>query len=586
MPQDPELASLMQAVAEKALQLLNNYKNPSNQFSTYIEKYIEFFTNFQGLINVLVKNPEALWQMQLAYWTDMLKLTETQMAHWLQGEALPIDDKRFGGKEWVDNPFFNLLTQHYLLASRHIQQMLEHLEYEDRQTSRRIQFFTKQYLDALSPANFLNTNPELIAETIQSRGKNLLRGLQNLLDDINHTEPDASHMITMTDLDAFSLGGNLATTKGRVIFQNDIMELIQYQPSTETVHTIPLLIIPPWINKYYILDLSPHNSLIAYLVSQGISVFVISWVNPDASLRDKGLYDYLNEGPLTAIQIIKEQLGVKKINTLGFCIGGTLQACGLAYCKAKKDQSIQSATFLASLIDFSDPGDIAVFIDEMQVTRIEEQMNRRGFLDGDFMASTFNSLRANDLIWSFFIKNYLEGKNPIPFDVLYWNSDATNLPRRIHSQYLRWMYLHNDLVKPNKIYLNDVPLDISQIDVPSFFVSTIKDHIAPWKTTYQGFQLIKGKKQFLLAGSGHIVGIVNPPTSQKYEYYINRNTQISAEAWLEKAKTHPGSWWPYWASWLKKQSGKLVGAPSLDSLPFQSIRDAPGHYVLSKVRPR
>jgi len=384
----------------------------------------------------------------------------------------------------------------------------------------------------------------------------------------------------MTDTDAFKLGINLATTPGKVVFRNNMMELIQYTPQTENVKSVPLLIIPPWINKYYILDLSPNNSLIRWLVEQGLTVFIISWVNPDKRYARKNLYNYLKGGPLTAINVIKKQLQVNEVNTMGFCIGGTLLSILLAYNKVHQDNSVRSATFLASMIDFSEPGDIAVFIDEQQIKKLEEEMDSTGYLAGKFMASSFNSLRANDLIWSFFIKNYLHGKNPVPFDILYWNADSTNMPATMHSQYLRWMYLNNDLIKPGKIRLNHTPIDVTKIDVPAFFLSTEKDHIAPWKTTYLGFQLMKGPKQFVLGGSGHIAGVINSPLTGKYNYRINPSTNFSPEHWLEHAIIQNGSWWPEWLKWLEPYSGEAIPTPDFNKLPHQPLMDAPGSYVL------
>jgi polyhydroxyalkanoate synthase subunit PhaC len=480
----------------------------------------------------------------------------------------------------LNNPFFNMLTQHYLLASQHMNALFENMEYPDQNTAKRLQFFTRQYLDALSPANFLHTNPQIMDETLKSHGKNLLHGLHNLLSDL---EVGSTRLrIKMTDTEAFRLGENIAKTPGKVIFRNSMMELIQYTPETAKVNAIPLLIIPPWINKYYILDLSSHNSLIHWLVKQGITVFIISWVNPDSSFSQKSLFDYLQEGPLTALNTIQKQLNVVQVNTVGFCIGGTLLAMLLAYNKARQNNSISSATFLASMIDFSDPGDISVFIDEQQIKKLEEEMKSKGYLAGKFMASSFNSLRANDLVWSFFIKNYLRGKNPVPFDILYWNSDSTNMPAKMHSQYLRWMYLDNDLVKPGKIHLDHTPIDVSSIDAPTFFLSTEKDHIAPWKTTYLGFQLMKGPKRFVLAGSGHIAGIINAPEAKKYGYKVNNHAPASAEQWLQHAIEHPGSWWPEWLKWLKTHSGKSIPAPNFSKLPLAPLMDAPGSYVLQK----
>jgi len=578
MTHDNELGELMRSVAEKSLQMLQGFKDKPSQVPRIINQYIDLTNDYQSLVISLLKNPEKVWQMQISYWQDAMSLAQEQFGYWLEGKAMPIDDKRFSSDEWVNNPFFNLLSQQYLLASEHMNCLLEQMEYGDQQLGRRVQFFTRQYMDALSPANFVHTNPQLMAETIQSHGKNLLRGLQNLLTDMDNGS--SRLIIKMTDMDAFKIGQNIATTPGHVVFRNDMMELIQFTPATAQVHAVPLLMIPPWINKYYILDLSQHNSFIGWLVKQGITVFVISWVNPDASYSQKGLFDYLQEGPMTAIKTIQKQLNVKEVNTLGFCIGGTLLACLLAYYKTIDENPVKSATFLASMIDFSDPGDISVFIDEHQIKKLEDQMQLKGYLDGRFMASTFNSLRANDLVWSFFIKNYLQGQNPVPFDILYWNADTTNMPATMHSQYLRWMYLHNDLIKPGKVHLNGKALDVRKIDIPTFFVSTKKDHIAPWQTTYIGFQEIQGKKQFLLGGSGHIAGIINPPISAKYSYYTNTRTDQTAEEWMNNAKEHAGSWWPEWLNWLKKQSGKLIDAPDLSTLPLPSIMPAPGSYVL------
>lgn len=580
MDTDIGLSEILQSVAEKSLHLLTSFKQQPTQVPELIEKYMDLSGDFQALYFTVLKNPEQLKDMQVAYWQDSIGLLQEHLNYWLEGKAKPISDKRFSSEEWVNNPFFNLLSQQYLLASEHLNSLLEHLDYGDKRLARRVQFFMRQYLDALSPDNFFHTNPQLIAETIQSHGKNLLLGLQNLLTDI---EAGSSRLlIKMTDTEAFKVGENLAITPGKVIFKNDLMELIQYTPQTLKVRSIPLLIIPPWINKYYILDLSPHNSMIRWLVTQGITVFVISWVNPDSSYAHKGIFDYLNEGPMTAIQTIQKQLGVKQVNTLGFCIGGTLLAMLLSYYKARNEAPIRSATLLASMIDFTDPGDIAVFIDEKQITELEERMSAKGYLEGHFMASAFNSLRASDLIWSFFIKNYLRGKPPVPFDILYWNADTTNMPAKMHSQYLRWMYLHNNLVKPGKIRLNKIPLDITKIDIPTFFISTKKDHIAPWHTTYLGFRLIKGKKHFLLGGSGHIAGIIIPPGTEKYGYSCNLDCPKNPEDWLANAKHHAGSWWPEWFKWLKKESGRLIDAPDFNQLPLEPIMDAPGSYVYVK----
>jgi polyhydroxyalkanoate synthase len=361
-----------------------------------VNQYIELTKHFEHVIALFLKDPHKIWQMQLAYWNDVSNLAQTQLQHWLVQIPIPINDPRFNRDDWLNNPFFNQLTQHYLLASEHVNSLFEKLEYPDNNTQKRLKFFTKQYLDLLSPANFIHTNPQVIDETLKSNGKNLLHGLHHLLSDL---EVGSSQlMIKMTDTDAFKIGENIAITPGKIIFRNNLMELIQYTPQTTKVNSVPLLIIPPWINKYYILDLSPHNSLVRWLVKQGITVFVISWVNPDETFAHKSLYHYMEEGPLTAISTIQKQLNVDVVNTMGFCIGGTLLSMLLAYNIAHRNNSVRSATFLASMIDFSDPGDIAVFIDEQQIIKIEHEMKIKGYLEGKYMALSFNSLRANDLI--------------------------------------------------------------------------------------------------------------------------------------------------------------------------------------------
>lgn len=581
MTHDNELNVLMQAIAEKSLQVINDLKNNPSHLTSILKQFIEITEHMQNVLNTLLNNPEKAWGMQLTYWEQAMNLAQTQFSHWLEGKSLPMEDRRFNSEEWLNNPFFNLMSHQYLLASEHMGDLLDQLEYEDPSVAKRIHFFSKQYLDALSPANFLHTNPQIMAETVQSHGKNLLQGLHNLLSDLESGKTQLN--IKMTDASAFKIGENLAATPGKVVFRNEMMELIQYTPSTPQTRIIPLLIVPPWINKYYILDLSPQNSLVRWLVAQGISVFIISWINPDERFAQKGLFDYLEEGPRCATKIIKKQLNVSKINTLGFCIGGTLLATLLAYNKGQKDNSINSASFLATMMDFSDPGDLSVFIDEQQIQKLEQEMAKKGYLPGQMMASSFNSLRANDLVWSFFIKNYLQGKNPAPFDILYWNSDSTNMPATMHSQYLRWMYLQNDLIKPGKIHLNDTPIDLSQIKTPTFFLSTEKDHIAPWKTTYNGFQMMKGPKQFVLGGSGHIAGIINGPTSTKYGYRTNKSNKLNADDWFAKSKEQQGSWWPEWLKWLNKYSGELVQAPEFDKLSSPPLMDAPGTYVLTPV---
>lgn len=578
MSDNQDLAQLMQSITEKSLRFSSNLHKNQDTLPSLLKQFIDLTGHFQQLVQLSITKPEKIIAMQMNYWQDALSLTQSFVNSWAQGKPMPTNDSRFNNDDWLNNPFFNLLSHQYMLACKHLMNLLETLDSTDQTNLKRLQFFTKQYLDALAPTNFVHTNPQILADTLESNGKNLLQGLHNLLTDL---ENGTSQMfIQMSDTTQYKVGENLAITPGKVIFRNSMMELIQYTPQTKEVYSIPLLIIPPWINKYYILDLSPKNSLVRWLVSQGITVFMISWVNPDEHYAEKSLFDYVQDGPKTAIAIMQEKLNVPQVNVLGFCIAGTLLAMLLAYNKAQQDNSIRSATFLASLIDFSDPGDISVFIDETQIQQIEREMHNKGFLPGEYMASSFNSLRANDLIWSFYIKNYLRGKNPVPFDILFWNADYTNMPATMHSQYLRWMYLNNSLVEIGGIQLNGIALDVRTIDIPTFFLSTEKDHIAPWKTTYKGFQLMQGPKRFVLGGSGHIAGIINSTNSQKYGYKTNPSSKQTADQWLAQAKEHAGSWWPEWFKWLSEQSGDIVNATKFQKQLYTGLMDAPGSYVL------
>jgi len=385
--------------------------------------------------------------------------------------------------------------------------------------------------------------------------------------------------IKMTDTTAFELGKNVATTPGKVVFQNDLIQLLQFEPTTREVFKRPLLIFPPWINKYYILDLREKNSFIKWATDQGHSVFVMSWVNPDARLATKSFGDYLTEAALAAVDKVCEQTGEKEINAVGYCLGGTLLGTTLAYMAATKDKRIASATFFTTMLDFSIPGELGVFIDEQQVASLEKKMAERGFLEGTEMAGTFNMLRSNDLIWSFVVNNYLMGKDPFPFDLLFWNSDSTRMPYAMHSFYLRNMYMQNLLKEPGGITLNDVAIDLGKIKVPSYFISTIEDHIAPWKSTYLGAQRFSGPVRFVLGGSGHIAGIVNPPAANKYGYWLNDKLGETADHWLEDAQQQPGSWWTDWQQWVTAQDDRKVPARSPAKGKLKVLEDAPGSFA-------
>ena len=536
---------------------------------------------FSELAGKLMSDPFKLAEMSLRMWQEYFTLWQNTALKASGGAAPAVaepgkSDNRFKGELWENNLVFDYIKQSYLIAAQNIQKSLSEVEGLDPQTARKLKFFTRQYIDALAPTNFVLTNPEVLKTTIETGGKNLLDGLNNLLQDIDRGEGKLA--ISMTDPKTFKMGENVASTPGKVVFQNDLMQLIQYQPTTSDVYKIPLLIVPPWINKYYILDLRAKNSFIRFALDQGITVFVISWVNPDERHANKTFDDYLLEGPRAALDAIEKATGEHEINMIGYCLGGTLTASLLAWMAAKGERRVISVTFFTTLIDFSEPGELGVFVDEKAVNSLEKKMAERGYLEGSDMASTFNMLRANDLIWSFVVNNYLLGKEPFPFDLLYWNSDATRMPAKMHTFYLRNMYIKNKLREPGGITLAGEPIDLSKIDIPAYFISTIEDHIAPWKATYLGAQLLHGPVRFTLGGSGHIAGIVNPPSANKYWYWTNEKLRDTADEWLSTAEKHPGSWWTDWSAWIAGFGGEKV-PPRIPGGGLEIIEDAPGSYA-------
>ena len=530
----------------------------------------------------MMANPAKLVQAQLGFWQDYMLLWQNT-ARRLMGETPePVvspapGDRRFKHEDWHENEVFDFIKQSYLLSARWIQKVVKEVEGLDDRTAQKVDFYTRQFVDAMAPSNFLLTNPEVLRRTVETGGENLVRGLNNLLADLERGK--GKLQIRMTDYEAFKVGENIATTPGSIVYQNDLMQLIQYAPTTEKVLKRPLLIIPPWINKYYILDLRPKNSFIRWAVAQGHTVFVISWVNPDERLAEKSFGDYMLEGPLAALDAIAKATGERGVNAIGYCIGGTLMACTLAWMAAKRDTRIKSATFLTTMIDFAEAGELAVFIDEEQLKAMEEKMEKRGYHDGHEMAVAFNMLRANDLIWSFVVNNYLLGQEPFPFDLLYWNSDSTRMPARMHSFYLRQMYQRNLLVVPGGIELEGVKLDLRKISVPCYFLSTREDHIAPWKSTYKATQIYKGPKRFVLAASGHIAGVVNPPEAGKYSHWINPELPPSPDEWFAGATELAGSWWPDWQRWVSALAPATVPARTPGDRDLAVIEPAPGSYV-------
>ena len=491
--------------------------------------------------------------------------------------GVPRGDRRFRSEDWNERLIFDLLKQVYLTISDWmlaITARMEELSPDDRA---RIRFYTRQFADALSPSNYVLTNPEVLATTRREKGLNLLRGYRMLLEDLE--KGDGQLLISMTDKAAFEVGRNIATTEGAVVFENEMMQLIQYSPRSKTVFTRPLLIVPPWINKFYILDLQPKNSFIRWAVDRGHTVFVISWVNPDEKLRYKRFEDYMHEGILEALDAIEQATGQRKVNTIGYCIGGTLLAATLAWMKAKQDDRIVSATFFTAQVDFEEAGDLRVFIDDKQLKSLEKRMNKLGYLDGEAMAMTFNLLRANDLIWTFVINNYLLGRKPPQFDLLYWNSDYTRLPEAMHIWYLRELYLNNKLVEPGGVQMDGVPIDLSTIDVPVYLQSGREDHIAPYTSVYKATQIYSGDVTFMLAGSGHIAGVINPPSADKYGYWTNQDLPADPDDWIAGADYHEGSWWGHWNDWVKQYAGRRVAAREPGGGVLPQIEPAPGSYV-------
>jgi poly[(R)-3-hydroxyalkanoate] polymerase subunit PhaC len=538
---------------------------------------------FSEIAQHWVADPGKLVEAQSELVRDFLQLSTASMQRLMGGEAPPVvepepGDNRFKDPDWSANPYFDFWKQSYLITTRWLEDLLERTEGLDERTRQRAEFYLKQVASALSPSNFPLTNPEVLRETFASSGNNLVQGMTNLVHDMEKSGDILS--ISQTDTEAFEVGRNIATSPGKVIFQNDILQLIQYAPSTDSVYQRPLLIVPPWINKFYILDLGPQKSFIRFAVSKGFTVFVVSWVNPDTRLAHKSFEDYMTEGILSATDAVKRETGSDKVNVIGYCVGGTLLGTTLAYLAARGDEPFASATFFAAQVDFTKAGDLMLFIDDAQLKALEEMMAERGYLDGSRMATVFNLLRPKDLIWPYIINNYMLGKKPFPFDLLFWNQDSTRMPAANHSFYLREFYHENKLAR-GQMSIAGVKLDLGKVKLPIYELCAKEDHIAPAKSVFIGSKLFGGPVTYVLAGSGHIAGVINPPDRPKYQYWTNDKKAATLEAWLEGAREHPGSWWPHFADWLAKHSGGQVKART----PGQNlgvIEDAPGRYVKVK----
>jgi polyhydroxyalkanoate synthase len=550
--------------------------------------------NISGVMMALAKamggDRDAVLTAQTQWWNNVMTLWESTARRMLGGEAASVvepapGDRRFKAEAWRDNEVFDFIKQSYLLTANAMQDMVGNLHGLDTKERGRIAFYTRQFADAFAPTNFPLTNPDVLKATMASNGENLVKGLDNLLADIERGHGELS---IRQSADGFTIGENVATAPGKVVFRNEIMELLQFSPSTDEVHERPLLIFPPWINKYYIIDLRPENSFVRWLVAQGYTVFLVSWVNPDAAMAQKGFEDYMQGGIFAALDAVERATGVKDPNCVGYCIGGTLLAATLAYMAAKHDDRVHSATFWAAQTDFSEAGELSVFVDEAQLEALKAKMDSQGgVLPGSKMAGAFNMLRANDLIWSFVINNYLLGKQPMPFDLLYWNSDTTRMPEKLHLSYLRSCYKENALAK-GKMEMAGVKLDLSKVKVPVYLQSAREDHIAPANSVFKSTQLFGGPMRFIIAGSGHIAGVINPPAAKKYQYWTNDSFEKKGgtkdiDAWRKGAAEHPGSWWPDWDMWLSKLSGKKIPARNPGDGKLKVLGDAPGTYVKVKA---
>ncbi len=575
-------------IAERSQKLLQEFAEKYQSAAPQPADPMHIIGAFQEFTAKMLADPSKVVAAQVELWQEYMKLWQVTAQRLAGQKVEPVvepakGDKRFNDPAWKDEVVFDYLKQSYLLTSRWAQGALKQVEGVDEKTARKVEFYSKQFIDAMSPSNFALTNPQVVKATMETRGENLVKGLQNLLTDLERGKGKLA--IRQTDMNAFKVGENVATSPGKVIFQNDVIQLIQYTPSTPDAYKVPLLIVPPWINKFYILDLKPDNSFIKWSVEQGYTVFVISWVNPDEKLSRLTFEDYMNQGPLAALDAIEKATGERQVSAIGYCLGGTLMAATLAYMAARGDDRIVACTFFTAQVDFTEPGDLGVFIDDEQLTALEESMTKRGYLDGGEMATTFNMLRSNDLIWSFVVSNYLMGKDPFPFDLLFWNADATRMPPGMHIYYLRNMYQKNLLIQPGGLTLGNVPIDLRKISIPVYIQAGKEDHIAPADSVYKATQLYAGPVRFMLAGSGHIAGVINPPHAKKYQHWLNEtaeNPPTLAE-WQRGAVEQPGSWWNDWDKWLSEKSGSRVEAriPGAGGLP--AIEDAPGSYVKVRV---
>ncbi len=586
---DPvQLAQNLAKVFERAAQIARAVAERPELAQKHVESQVTPIDQITKTLGAVAQSymaePQKLMEAQNQLWASYSQLWQNSWSKVLGAEVGPVasparNDKRFKDKDWQENAIFDFLKQFYLVSANWTQDVIKNADGIDEHTRRKARFYVEQIANALSPSNFPASNPEVLRATLATNGANLIEGLKNLENDMGM--PDGRLRIKQSDTTAFEIGKNIAMTPGKVVFRNDTFELIQYAPAVKRAYEIPLLIVPPWINKFYILDLNPKKSFVRWATEQGLTVFVVSWVNADERQGRKTFSDYMREGFLEAVQAVQDATGAAKINAIGYCIGGTLVASALGYMAAKQDDRINSATFFTTQVDFEKAGDLLVYVDDEQVKWIEERMEEKGYLAGSRMADAFNLLRSNDLIWSYVINNYLLGKEPMPFDLLYWNSDSTQMPAGVHSFYLRECYMANKLSQ-GKMLLDGVHIDLRKVKIPVYNLAARDDHIAPLPSVFRLGQFMGGETRLVVSGSGHIAGVINPPEARKYHYWTNEQRHENLADWQKTAREHPGSWWPDWADWITARSGDKVSAPEPGDGKLEVLEDAPGSYVRVK----
>ena len=584
-----ELIEQFQSVAEQSQKALESFWRRqadsigSDDFSIVDHSSVQ--SAFAEWATHLMQDPGKLVEMQGAWWGEQIRLWQGLMG---VGSAQPESDtgrttrdRRFKDAAWDEDALYHYLKQSYLTSAHWMREMAGSSDRLRPEAQEKVDFYTRQFVSAMSPSNFVATNPAVLRKTRETGGQNLVEGFKHLLEDMEKGQGRLK--ISMTDDSAFEVGKTVAATPGKVVFENELMQLIQYSPTTDEVYQRPLLMVPPWINKFYILDLQQKNSFVRHALDQGHTIFLISWVNPDQRHADKSFEDYLSQGPLAAMDAIESATGEREINLLGFCIGGILVSTLLAYlARNRQANRVKAATFMTSLFDFDEVGEVSVFIDDHQIEQIRKHVADTGYLEGHHMAEMFSMMRENDLIWSFVVNNYLMGREPMPFDLLYWNSDSTRLPATMLLYYLEEIYRNNKLREPDGITLLDTPIDLSEIKTSTYIMASKDDHIAPWQSCYAGTQLLQGHRRFVLSASGHIAGVVNPPAAEKYGYFSNTELDADPEQWLENADWTDGSWWPDWYGWLARRAGDKVKAREPGEGELEIVEDAPGRYV--KVR--